>query len=108
MSKRMEGSLPYLQILMKCKPKIRKVILEHGPTDLLLSICESCYNVLKGTIPLSKRQKQRLSRHKKHLTDLANRKVSRLRKRRLLTQKGGNLLAALLPPVLEVLSSLLK
>ena len=54
----MKGSLPYLQILMKFKPKIRKVILEHEPNDLLLSICESCYNVLKGTIPLSKRQKQ--------------------------------------------------
>ena len=109
MSKRMRGSLPYLQILAKCKPKVRKVLIEHGPSDLVLSICECCHNVLKGTVPLTKRQKQHLSRYKKHLRDLANQKVSRVKKQRLLTQQkgGGNLLAALLPPVLTVSTSLL-
>ena len=109
MSKRMRDSLPYLQILAKCKPKVRKVLIEHGPSDLILCICECCYNVLKGTVPLTKRQKQHLSRYKKHLRGLANKKISRVKKRRLLTQQkgGGNLLTALLPPVLSVLSSLL-
>ena len=61
MSKRMRDSLPYLQILAKCKPKVRKVLIEHGPSNLVLSICECCHNVLKGTVPLTKRQKQHLS-----------------------------------------------
>ena len=107
MSKRVRVSLPYLQILAKCKPKVRKAIIEHGSSNLVLSICECCYNVLKGTIPLTKIQKRRLSRYKEHLRALASKKVSRVKKKRLLTQKGGNLLAALLPPVLSVLSSLL-
>ena len=110
MSKRMRDNLPYLQILVKCKPKVRKVLIEHGPSDLVLSICECCHNVLKGTVPLTKRQKQHLSRYKKHLRGLVNKKISRVKKRRLLAQQkgGGNLLTALLPPVLSVLTSLLR
>ena len=108
MSKRVKDNLYYLQVLAKSKPKIRKVIIEHGPGDVLLSICECCYNVLKGTIPLTKAQKQRLVRYKKHLRALANKKVSRVNKKRLLIQRGGNLLLALLPPVLSVLRSLFK
>ena len=107
MSKRMKENLPYLQILAKCKPKLRKVIIEHGPTDVIISICECAYNLLKGTVPISTNQKRYLSRHKKHLRTLANKKISRTKKKKLLTQKGGNVLTALLPPVLSVLGSLL-
>ena len=106
MSKRMKDNLAYLQILAKCKPKIRKVIIDHGPADVLMCVCECCYNLLKGTVPLTPTQKRRLSRYKEHLRALADKKVSRVKKRRILNQKGGNLLAALLPPVLSVLGSL--
>ena len=106
MSKRVKVNLAYLQILAKCKPKIRKVIIDHGPADVLTCVCECCYNLLKGTVPLTPSQKRRLSRYKKHLRALADKKVSRMKKRRILNQKGGNLLAALLPPVLSVLGSL--
>ena len=107
MSKRMKENLCYLQVLAKCKPKIRKIIIEQGPADVVTCVCECCYNLLKGTVPLTPSQKRRLSRYKKHLRTLANKKVSRVKKRRILNQKGGNLLAALLPPVLSVLGSLL-
>lgn len=103
----MKGNLSYLQVLAKCKPKIRKVIIEHGPADVLTCVCECCYNLLKGTVPLTPSQKRRLSRYKKHLRKLADKKVSRVKKRQILNQKGGNLLTALLPPVLSVLGSLL-
>ena len=99
MSKRMKDNLAYLQILAKCKPA-------HGPADVLMCVCECCYNLLKGTVPLTPTQKRRLSRYKKHHRALADKKVSRVKKRRILNQKGGNLLAALLPPVLSVLGSL--
>ena len=103
----MKENLCYLQVLAKCKPKIRKIIIEQGPADVATCVCECCYNLLKGTVPLTPNQKRRLSRYKKHLRTLANKKVSRVKKRRILNQKGGNLLAALLPPVLSVLGSLL-
>jgi hypothetical protein len=85
----MKDNLAYLQVLAKCKPKIRKAIIDHGPADVIMSICECTYNLLKGTIPISSRQKQRLSRYKKHLRSLADKKVSRIKKKRLLNQKGG-------------------
>lgn len=107
MSKRMKDNLPYLQVLVKCRPKVRKLLIEHGPTDLITSICECSLNVLKGVIPLTPSQKRRLARYKTHLRALGNKKVSRKQKKKCLNQKGGNLLAALLPPVLSVLSSLL-
>ena len=67
MSKRMKDNLPYLQALVKCRPKVRKLLIEHGPTDLITSICECSLNVLKGVIPLTLSQKRRLARYKTHL-----------------------------------------
>ena len=107
MSKRMIGSLPYLQVIMKSKPKLRKLLIEHSPANVIISICECSLNLLKGVIPLTPRQKRRLTRYKTHLRALASKKVSRKRKKQYLNQKGGNLLTALLPPALNVLGSLL-
>ena len=107
MSKHMKDNLPYLQVLVKSKPKLRKLLIEHGPVSMITSICECALNLLKGVIPLTPRQKRRLTRYKTHLRGLASKKVSRKRKKQFLNQKGGNLLTALLPPVLTVLGSLL-
>ena len=57
MSKRVKDNLTYLQVLAKCEPKIRKIIVEHGPADILMCICECSYNLLKGTIPPTQSQK---------------------------------------------------
>ena len=65
-------------------------------------------SVKKDNSPNNKSEKRRLSQYKEHLRALASKKVSSVKKKRLLTQKGGNLLAALFPPVLRVLSNLLK
>ena len=107
MSKRMKGSLPYLQVLAKSKTKLRKLLIDNVSATVITAICECCLNLLKGVIPLTLRQKRRLARYKTHLRALANKKVSRNKKKQYLNQKGGNLLAALLPSALGVLSSLL-
>ena len=103
---RMKGSLPYLQILAKSKPKLRKILIENVPESVITAIYECCLNTLKGVIPLTQRQKRRLAPYKTHLRTLANRKVSRKRKKTYLTQRGGSILTALLPPALGVLGSL--
>ena len=107
MSKHMKDNLPYLQVLAKGKPKLRKLLIEHGPVSLVTSICECALNLRKGVIPLTPRQKRRLARYKAHLRGLVNKKVSRKKKKHFLNQKDGNLLTTLLPPVLTVLGSLL-
>ena len=103
----MKGSLPYLQVIVKSKPKLRKLLIDNVSANVITAICECSLNLLKGVIPVTPRQKRRLARYKTHLRDLANKKVSRKRKKLYLNQKGGNLLSALLPPVLSVLGSLL-
>ena len=103
MSKRMKGSLPYLQILAKSKPKLRKILIQNVSESVITAIYECCLNTLKGVIPLTTRQKRRLAPYKTHLRALANRKVSR---KTYLTQRGGSILTALLPPALGVLGSL--
>jgi hypothetical protein len=107
MSKRMRGSLPYLQVIVKSKPKLRKLLIENVPANVITAICECSLDLLKGVIPLTPRQKRRLARYKTHLRALANKKVSRKQKKKHLNKKGGNLLTAVLPPVLSVLWSLL-
>jgi hypothetical protein len=107
MSKRMKRSLPYLQVMAMCKPKLRKMLVAHAPSDVVMAICECALNLLKGVIPLTLRQKRVLSRYKTHLRALANKKVSQKRKRKYLSQKGGGILTSVLPPVLNVLGNLL-
>ena len=72
--------------------------MENVPEGVITAIYECCLNMLKGVIPLTQHQKRRLAPHKTHLRALANRKVSRKRKKIYLKQRGGSLLTALLPP----------
>ncbi len=103
MLKRVKGSLPYLQVLAKSKPKLRKLLIDHVSPSVLAAICECSLNVLKGVIPLAPCQKQRLARYKTHLRALANKTVS---KKQYLKQRGGGLLNVLLPPAIGVLGNL--
>ena len=91
----MRGSLPYLQILAKSKPKLRKILIENVPESVITTIYDCCLNTLKGVIPLTPRQKHCLAPYKTHLCSLANRKVSRKRKKTYLMQRDGSLLIAL-------------
>ena len=75
-------------------------MFKNLPESVITAICECCLNTLKGVIPLTPRQKRRLARHKTQLCALANKKVSRKKKKQYLNQEGGNLLAAVIPPVL--------
>ena len=62
MSKRMRGSLPYLQVIVKSKPKLRKLLIDNVPANVITAICECSLNLLKGVIPVTPRQKRRLAR----------------------------------------------
>ena len=83
----MKDNLPYLQVLVKSKPKLRKLLIEHGPVSMITSICECALNLLKGVIPLTPHQKRHLARYKKHLRGLASKKVSQRERNSFLTRK---------------------
>ena len=72
MSKRMKRSLPYLQVMAICKPKLRKMLITHALSDVVM---------VKGVTPLTLHQKRVLSRYKTHLHALANKSVPKAKKK---------------------------
>lgn len=106
MSVRLKRNLDFLRVLKKANPKQRKAIINDGNKDLILCLCEVIDNILHGTIKLSPKQKKELSKYKKVLRQLVDKKVAIKRKRRLFVQKGG-FLPAILGPALGLAATLL-
>ena len=107
MAQRLRKNHDFLKLLVKCTPVQRKAILKAADDALVRTICECVFNVLKGTVPVSKPTKKKLLVHKKPLIALAEKSTLLEKKKKLLVQHGGNFLSVLLPPVLRVLSSIL-
>lgn len=107
MTKRLERNFDFIKILCKNKKKnLRRAILENADPDLILCLCECCDNLLKGNVPINSEQKQKLSKHKNHIRNLANRKNTIKEKRNILIQQGG-FLPLLLTPILSIAGSLI-
>ena len=101
MSAVVRRALPLLKVLADAKPKLKKAIIQHAPTELVTAISEIVLNLIKGVIKLTASQKKRLSRYKKDLLALAKKKLS--------IQKGGSAAVSILVPLaLSLLSSKLK
>ena len=76
MSAVVKRALPLLKVLADAKPKLKKAIIQHAPTELVTAISEIVLNLIKGVIKLTASQKKRLSRYKKDLLALAKKKLS--------------------------------
>jgi hypothetical protein len=90
--------------MFKTSPKVRRVIINESPKDLVNTLCECVLNILKGNVPLKPIQKRRLSKYKGEMRKLINKRVSTSSKKRLL-QKGGlfGILAKVLAPLITPL-----
>ena len=107
MSAVVKRALPLLKVLADAKPKLKKAIIQHAPTELVTAISEIVLNLIKGVIKLTASQKKRLSRYKKDL--LAKKKLSIGKKKKILVQKGGSAAVSILVPLaLSLLSGKLK
>ena len=94
-----------VRLLSLATPRARNQLIRCADRDLIHCISECCVNVLNGRVPLTPKQKSKLSRHKEKLRTLVKRKVS-LRKKKEIIQKGG-FLGIILPAVASVLGGLL-
>ena len=106
MSTRLKRNFKLLKLLQKASPKKRKLILHNASSDLVLCIAEIIDNVLRGHVNMPKKKLKQLSKYKKVLRSVANKKVPVNSKRKILNQRGG-FLSALLGPVIGVIGSLL-
>ena len=109
MSAVVRRALPLLKVLADARPKLKKAIIKHAPTELVTAISEIVLNLIKAVIKLTGSQKKRLSRYKKELLALAKKKIPLGKKRKILVQKGGSAAISILVPIaLSLLSSKLK
>ena len=93
-----------LKVVGHSKPKLRKAILQHCDNDLIETICDCVYNVVKGNIPgVNAKVVKKLVPHKKTLIKLTKR-IPLKEKRKTLVQKGGALLPLLLPFVAPLIA----
>ena len=87
--KRVKNNMDCLQLLGKCKPRLRKAILSNGDNELICSICECILNVLNGNVKLGPDVLNKLSRHKKFFRQVVDENETVNNKKQLLVQNGG-------------------
>lgn len=99
--KRLKENKHILFTLRRASPKLRKAILQSAPDDLIKSIIEIVFNILRGNHKISKSCKDSLKKYKKQLRNLSEPSHSLKVKRRVLIQQGGAFLPILLSTVLS-------
>jgi hypothetical protein len=92
--------------LQKTKPCIRKHLITKADRSLVDCLCECADNILRGNVPLTKLQKEKLKRNKAWSRALTKKSVS-LKKKKAILQKGG-FLGSLLAPIASVVAPLLS
>lgn len=98
------SNVEHLKLLGKAKNKA--ALLRKCPNSLIKCVCECALNLLKGNVPITPRQKNRLTPYKRTLRRLGNKKIPLFKKRRLLVQKGDGFLSVLIPAAVSILSTL--
>ena len=89
MSKRLKTNQPFLHLLARSGAKRRKSLLKQATKEELTTLFEICLNILQGNIPLSSYMHKKLKRAQNTLRQLADKKISITRKKKVVNQKGG-------------------
>lgn len=107
MSSRVKRQGHILQALAKAHPHVCKAILRGADKDLLQCLSECAHNVILGNVPLTTSQKAQLTKYKRQLRNVANKKTA-LKKKVKLVQTGGFLPALLAPLLGSIITPLTK
>ena len=105
MSQLLHNQIGYLKMLAHCSPHQRNVLLTTATPEQIHAICEVCYNLIKGTIPISRNQKEQLRDHANDIRDLANPSTPYKTKKQIVAQRGGGFVSDVLTPLLSTLST---
>ncbi len=106
MSSNLCHNLEFLRNMGESSPKKRKQMLSKVNASQLRAIIEILCNIIYKNIKVSPKCKARSHRYRKTLKRLINPDVSFKQKKRILNQRGGNaIMAIILPAILEKLIS---
>ena len=103
MSNLLKRNVPYLHLLHRGSPEQKDYLLASATPEQLHALCEVCYNVARGGVPISKREKADIKQHLDILQDLADASTPFRQKKQLLAQQGGGLIGDILPPLISAL-----
>lgn len=107
-SKNLKRWAPLLQALASLPPSERCHILQSAKPELIAAISECSDNLLRGVVPLSRSQIEKLRKHRSQLHSIANRQTGLGRKRKLLaSRQTGGFLPLLLAPLAGILGSVI-
>ena len=99
----MKKYYPLLRAINNLPEPLRRRAVLACDRSMIDCFCECAKNILKGNVPLTKRQTRALRREREGLRLLALKRTS-LNKKKKILQKGG-FLSALLTPALSILGS---
>jgi hypothetical protein len=95
---RLKKNRSILIALCKASDKHKKMIIKNASMDLFKTLCDICYNILKGNIPMSRKQRLELLLNKKIIRKMGRKSLGLKTKRRHLIQHGGAI-GALIPAI---------
>ena len=95
-----EETLRFFNLLSKTHPSQQRALLETVEPDQACAIRECIYIIMHGNIHIPEGIKEGLAPRKQMLQDLADTKVPYKIKKEILSQSGGSILGALIPPAI--------
>ena len=99
--------LDRLQRIGKGRGGKRQLFLQQCSDGVIQAVCECVLNVLKGVVPITRKQKEKLARHKEELRNLIRKEIPLFKRREILVQKGNGFLSVLLPAAISHITSLI-
>lgn len=109
MSKCTIRNIDFLKSLQKCKQhKTRCNIFDNATKDQIQCITEIAQNTLKGRIRYGKKALDRLKRFKRDIREVSKKRLSIVKKKTILKQRGGFIPALITPVITAVLSGVLS
>lgn len=104
--KRLKGNKHTLYVLRNADSRLRKNMIKHVSPEVIKTISEIAYNVLKSNVNICRKTHASLKPYKNTLRKISEpqRKISS--KRKILVQRGGNVIPLLIGTVLSILSNL--
>ena len=96
----------FLTLLSKARSAAkRKFIIDNCSSEDLKAVTESCENLLKNNIKLSKKQYNSLKKHKTDIRKIAKKDLNPKSKKYIISQRGG-FLSVLLPLAVEAIKAI--
>ena len=105
-----KGDAALLTALVHATAKERKALLKAFDVSRIQTVCECAYNLLRGNVSVSDKQKKLLKKYKTVLRRIVKQGETWEKKRQYLVQKGGGvilpiLLSTVLQAVLQAATS---